>query len=164
MKWWDTSRCVAGSYSSTPTCVSLRSKTASAATARNADLDDERTAWVEMGSSVLEARDLGVLRRQVHDRVEDDVDEREASVDPRRCEVADRHRDLAAARLGAEFRDHVRREIDPVHGHTARREGQGDAAGANPELECRAITREVGQHVGGGGDDGGLELMPGGGV
>src|SRR5262249_58296184 len=68
---------------------------------RQSDLDHEATALLEVCGGVLEARDLRLLGRQVHDRVEDEVDERERPVDARRPELADRHRDLRAAGLRA---------------------------------------------------------------
>src|SRR6266508_687322 len=53
-------------------------------------LDDEAAAWLEMRCGVPEAGDLLVLRRQVHDRVGDEVGDRERVFD--RCcgEIADR--------------------------------------------------------------------------
>jgi hypothetical protein len=47
-----------------------------------------------MGGGVREARDLSVLRSQVEDRVEHDVDERERAVDLRDRHVADLDRYL----------------------------------------------------------------------
>ena len=58
----------------------------------HAVLDDERASGGEVPGRVLKARDLFVLRDQVEDRVEDEVDERELSVDGRRREVADGRR------------------------------------------------------------------------
>ena len=43
----------------------------------HAALDQEATTWAKMASSVLKARDLFVLRCQVHDRVEDQIHEGE---------------------------------------------------------------------------------------
>ena len=68
VKWCETSRCVSASYSSTPTCVSLRSKTLEPLGRPHADLDDEAAARLEVRRRVLEARDLGLLRRLVVDR------------------------------------------------------------------------------------------------
>ena len=67
---------------------------------RDHHLDDEAAAWLEVRGRVPEARDLVGLRRQVHDRVEHEVDERERPVDRGRREVADRHVDRVAAGLG----------------------------------------------------------------
>src|SRR4051812_40757962 len=56
----------------------------------NARLDDEAPARRQMCRRVLEAGDLAVLRGQVEDRVEDEVDEREVAVHARRGHVAAR--------------------------------------------------------------------------
>lgn len=45
---------------------------------RNAHLDHEAPVRLEMFGSILEARDLLVLRRWVHDRVENEVERRRA--------------------------------------------------------------------------------------
>src|SRR5262245_25738185 len=66
---------------------------------RNVNLDDEAATGREVGGDVAEAGHLRFLRRQVHDRVEDQVRERERPRSPRRCEVADRHVDLGTARF-----------------------------------------------------------------
>ena len=50
---------------------------------RDHDLDDEAAAGLEVRRRIAEARDLRRLRRQVHDRVEDQVHERERPVDRR---------------------------------------------------------------------------------
>ena len=110
-----------------------------AAAARDAHLDDERPARLEMRGGVREARDLSLLRRQVEDRVEDDVDERERPVDLRRRHVADR--DLDLVRLLPQLRDHVRREVDARDPNAACGERHGDPAGADRELE-RPATGE----------------------
>jgi hypothetical protein len=65
------------------------------------DLDDEAAAGLQVSRSVTEAGHLGVLRRQIHDRVEDQVGEGEAARHHRGREVADRHADRIAARLRA---------------------------------------------------------------
>ena len=65
------------------------------------DFDDEEADPFEMPCDVLEARDLRVLRRQVHDRVENEIGEPERPVDASRCEVADRDADLLRTRLPA---------------------------------------------------------------
>ena len=64
---------------------------------RNHDLDDEVAARAQMCTGVTEARDLSVLRRQVHDRVADEVHELEGSIDLRRREITDRDREVVPA-------------------------------------------------------------------
>src|SRR4249919_4271537 len=71
----------------------------------SAELDREAAARFEVRGDVLEARDLGVLRRQVADRVEDDVRERKRAVHLRRRKVADRDLDLVPTGLLAQLRD-----------------------------------------------------------
>ncbi len=110
-------------------------------------LDHEAPARLEVRGRVLEARDLRVLRGQVHDRVEDEVGDREASLDRRRREVADRDADRLGARLGLQPRDHRLREVDAADADATLRERQGDPAGADPELERRAVTCEPGDEI-----------------
>ncbi len=124
---------------------------------RNAHLDHEAPARLEVRGDVLEARDLLVLRRQVHDRVEDEVGDRERPLDRGRGEVADRHADVLGARLRAQSRDHRLREVDPVHADSALRERQRDPAGADPELERGAAPGELGEEIDGRIDDGRIE-------
>ncbi len=132
----------ATSYSSTPTCASRDGERdvplarREPAEVRDHDLDHEEAAGLEVPRGVLEAHDLGLLRRQVHDRVEDEVGEPERRLDLRRCEVADRRLDLLRARLAAEHRNHRLREIDAVHAHPALRERNRDPPRADPELDA----------------------------
>jgi len=91
---------------------------------------------------VAEAVDLGVLGGQVHDRVEHQVGEPEGPLYLRRREVADAHPDPAHRGLRLQPGDHGGREVDPVHGHTSLAEGEGDAPGADTELERPAVARQ----------------------
>src|ERR671937_1475515 len=61
---------------------------------RNDDLDDEAAVRLQMRRGVAKASNLLVLCRQVHDRVRDEVGDRERPLDSGRGEVADRHVDL----------------------------------------------------------------------
>src|SRR2546423_1221585 len=119
----------------------------------NTDLDDEAAAGRELCGDVLEARDLRVLCRQVVDRVEDEVREREGLTRACRGEVADGDGDVLAARLRPELRDHVGREVDAVNANAARHERQRDATRADPEFEGRTVAREIGEELDGCGDD-----------
>ncbi len=103
-----------------------------------------------MGGGVLEAGDLRVLGRQVPDRVEDQVREREGAVDLRRREVTDRDPDVLGTRLLAQPGDHRLRHVDPVNRHSALRERERDPPGPDAELEGPTIAGELGQEV----DDG----------
>jgi hypothetical protein len=62
-------------------------------------LNDEAAARLEVRRDVAEARDVRRLRRQVLDRAEDEVSNRERLLGGRGREVADRHADLVAAGL-----------------------------------------------------------------
>lgn len=95
----------------------------------------------------MEARDLVVLRGQVADRVEDEVDERELPVDAHGGEVADRRHDLLRARFLAELGDHRFREVDAVHANASLRERERHPTGTDAELERRAIARERREEV-----------------
>ena len=66
---------------------------------RHPRLDHEPPAALQMRGGVREARDLAVLRVQVEDRVEDEVDDRELAVDARRRHVPD----MAATRSAPGF-------------------------------------------------------------
>ncbi len=114
---------------------------------RHRNLDHERPARLEMRRGVLEARNLLVLRRQVHDRVEDEVREREGPVDSRRREVADRYLDVFTARLRPQLSDHRLRQVDAVHSDATLTERQRDAAGADAELERSAVARQPDEEV-----------------
>ena len=59
-----------------------------------------------MRGCVSEARDLGLLRGEIHDGVADQVDEPEGSFDAGRGEVPDRHSDVFRALLGLQLGDH----------------------------------------------------------
>ena len=139
----------ATSYSSIPQLVSLTWKARNGLAGReplelgNADLDDEAAAGLEVRRDVAEARDLRRLRRQVHDRVEDQVGDGERPVDGRRREVADRDADVLAARLRAQPRDHRLRQLDPVHRHSPLRERERDPARPDPELERASARRRA---------------------
>jgi hypothetical protein len=63
---------------------------------RNHYLDDEAAGRREVRRDVAEAPDLRLLRGQVHDRVRDEVRERERALDRGSREVADRDTDVFA--------------------------------------------------------------------
>ena len=126
---------------------------------RDHDLDDEAPAGLEMRRHVAEARDLRLLGRQVHDRVEDHVGEGERAVHLRRGEVADRHADVLAARLRAQLRDHRLRQIDPVNLDAPLRERERDPAGPDPELERASAPGELGEEVDDRFEDFGIEQL-----
>ena len=115
-----------------------------------------------MRRDVAEARDLRRLRRQVHDRVEDEVRDGERPVHRRRREVADRHADVLAARLRAQPRDHRPRQLDAVHRHPSLRERERDPARADPELERAPAPGQLGEEVDGRVDDRRVEHVRGG--
>ena len=100
-----------------------------------------------MRSDVAEARDLRRLCRQVRDRVVDQVRDGERPVYRRRCEVADRHADVFTTWLGAQPCEHRVRQLDPVHRHSSLREGDGDPARSDPELERASVSGEVDEEV-----------------
>src|SRR5215831_2138496 len=88
---------------------------------RNVNFDDEAATGRQVGGDVAEAGHLRFLRGQVHDRVEDQVRERERPLGPRGREVADRHADLCAARLGAQPGDHGLGQVDATYRYAAAR-------------------------------------------
>src|SRR5439155_15430749 len=92
-----------------------------------------------------------------HDRVEDEVDEPERPVDAGRREVADGHADRLRSRLPLQLLDHGGGQVDAVHRDAALAQGQGDAAGADAELQGGAVSGEVGKEVDRRVDDRGIE-------
>jgi hypothetical protein len=98
-------------------------------------------------SDIAEAGDLGLLRRQVHDGVEDQVHDRERPVYLRRREVADRHADRLAARLGAQPGGHGPRQLDAMDRDAAMGQRQRDPAGANPQFQGPATAGKLGQYL-----------------
>ena len=110
-------------------------------------LDHEAPARFDMRSRGGEHGELVVLRGHVHDRVGDEVHERERARDASRRHVADRHRHGVRPRLGLQLLDHVRRELDAMHLDTARAQGETDSACADRELERVAVTRERPEEV-----------------
>ena len=98
-----------------------------------------------MPGSVPEAGNLLFLRDQVEDRVEDEVDEREPSVDTGRRKVTDGDIDLLASRLGAQLGDHRFRGIDPLDAHSTFGEWERDPACADPELQRPTLAGQVRQ-------------------
>jgi len=102
---------------------------------------------LQVSGDVLEAGDLFVLRRQVRDRVADEVGELEPLVHLRRGEVAEGHPDVVGARLGPQLRRHGCGQLDPVHGHAALAEGQREPTGADAELERCARSCQIGEEA-----------------
>ena len=90
---------------------------------------------VRWAATFSKAADLVVLREQVEERVEHDVDQAIGAGDPDLGEVAHGHVDRVTTRLGPQLCDHRRREVDAVDVDTRRREWQRDPAGADRKLE-----------------------------
>src|SRR6266545_1918959 len=110
---------------------------------RHARLDHEPPSAAQLRRGVLEARNLLVLRDQVEDRVEHQVDERELSADTGCGEVTDRHLDVLAPGLGAQPSHHGFGAIDAGDAHAALGERERDPAGADPELQRSTLSSEV---------------------
>ena len=97
---------LATSYSSKPQLVSLTLKArmvspgGSRCKLGHADLDHEAAAGLEVRGDAAEVGDLRFLRRQVHDRVEDEVRDRDCPIHARRA----RPRDAKASRLSSQPR------------------------------------------------------------
>ena len=102
---------------------------------RDEHLDNKAALWVEMCCGVAEARDLLILRCQVHDRVRDDVSHGVPALDGRGREVSDRDADLFRTRLDTQTSDHRLGQVDAMHGDATLRKRQRDPAGANPKFE-----------------------------
>ena len=100
-----------------------------------------------MRGSVLKARDLGGLRRQIVDRVEDQIDERELAWSRSRGEVSDRHANTGAIGFRTKPRDHRFGEIDAVDSNTPAGQWQCDPTRADPELERTPVTDKIEQEI-----------------
>ena len=103
--------------------------------------------WLEVSGSVAEALDLRVLRGQVRDGVEHQVGEAEGAVDPRAGHVADGDLDPVGARLGPQLVGHRRGQLDAGHRHAPTAQRQGQAPGADGQLERAARPGQVGEEV-----------------
>src|SRR5919106_3480961 len=135
---------LATSYSSKPQLVSLTLKArmvspgGSRCKLGHADLDHEAAAGLEVRGDAAEVGDLRFLRRQVHDRVEDEVRDRDCPIHARGREVADRDADPVAARLRPQPRNHRLRQLDAVHWHA-------DMAGTDTRIAPTAESRSAGR-------------------
>src|ERR1700750_1652297 len=96
---------------------------------------------------VDEAGDLLVLSRQIVDRVEDEVGQRELAGSARVGEVSDRDADGFPVRLVPHAGDHRLRYVDAVHLHAATGEGQCDTACPHTEFQRPTIAGEIGQNI-----------------
>ena len=126
---------------------------------RHARLDHEPPAGSQMRGGVLEARHLAVLRDQVEDRVEHEVDERELAVDARGRHVPDDGLDPVGAGLLAQAIQHRLRVVhagDP----DSFGERQRDPAGPDGELQRGAVAGELGERVHRRPDHGRIEHLP----
>src|SRR5262249_52454355 len=81
----------------------------------NERLEHEATTRREMLRDVLEALHLIFLRQEHEERVEDDVNERELSLDWNFGKVSLRNGEAIAARLFTQPRNHRWRSVDSVH-------------------------------------------------
>ena len=95
----------------------------------------------------LEAPQLVVLAEESEEGVEGHVDEPAGRLPGDVREVADGHVDPGPAGLGPQLRHHGVGGVDPEHGDPACSQREGEAAGADAELEGRAAAGELGQQV-----------------
>src|SRR5829696_1228592 len=88
----------------------------------NRYLDDETPTGLQVRGDVLETGDLLVLRREVHDRVEDQIGNRKTTLNGCRGEVADRYTDLFCAWLRLQPRHHRLGQINAMYADAASRQ------------------------------------------
>jgi len=100
-------------------------------------------------SRVTEAGNLLGLSQQVGDRVEDEVHERELSWGACGSHVSNDDGDRAFINFGAQFVDHGDGQLDSGDRHTALGQGDSHSASAYGELECSALTCELGESLDG---------------
>ena len=131
------------SHSESPDCLTGRQPLQ----IRHTDLNDETPTGQKMISHVLEARDLLILRRQIHDRVEDQVGERKTACNSRRGEVTNRHGDLICAWLGTQPGDHRVGEVDAMDPNAALRKRQRNTPCADAKLQSLPIGGQLGEEI-----------------
>src|SRR5205823_12956389 len=84
---------------------------------RNVVLDQEVAARSQMRGGVTEAGDLLILAGEIRDRVAEQVDEAEHTVDDGRGEVTNADRDGVTVGLSPKPRRHGLGQFDAVHPH-----------------------------------------------
>ena len=89
----------------------------------------------QMGRNILEARDLLVRSRQVLDRVEHEVRERELALHTNGREIPDGDANVCTARLGSHPLHHCWRKVDDVNPNAAFRKRQSEPAATDSQLE-----------------------------
>lgn len=114
---------------------------------RNANLDNETAAWLEVDCRIREASDLLLLRDEVSDGVENEVDKPERAVDARAGHVADRHLEVATPRLLTQLLDHGLRQLDSTNLDAAGRQRERNSSGAYCKLESPALACELSEHL-----------------
>ncbi len=111
----------------------------------NPQLDDEPPARDEVARRVAEAGDLLLLSAQVPDAVPDQVHQRELPGHRGGRHVADDDGDVAA--LAVQLIDHRLRQLDAGHRDATSVQRDGDAPGADRQLERRPVAGELGEEV-----------------
>ena len=109
--------------------------------------DHEPTAWTELTRRVLEAGHLFVLSREVHNRVEDQVDERELDIESRRSHVAFYGADATTVRLCKQPGQHVGGQFDAENVKATAGEWNRNTPGPYGELEYRPTSGQLGKTV-----------------
>src|SRR4029078_9658038 len=104
--------------------------------------DARAPAGVEVRRRVSEAGDLSLLSGQIHNRVADEIDERDRPLRGGRRKISDRHADVFAAWFRPEPGDHRSREVDADSAHAPLRERERDSPGSHTELKCTPFSGE----------------------
>ena len=97
----------------------------------------------EMCGDVAEAGHLSGLRRQVHDRVGDEVRDAKRSLNAGSREIPGGDVDQFASGLGLESRRHGARQFYATHGNAACGERNGDAPCPASQLQRAAVASEL---------------------
>ncbi|GAB2800711.1 hypothetical protein GCM10027073_36150 [Streptomyces chlorus] len=124
------------------------------------DLDDEAASGFQVSRGVAETDHLLRLRRQIQDRVEEQVGDGERPVHPRRREIADRDVDRVTAWLGTQPGNHRLRQVDAVDLDSALCQWQRDAPRPDAQLKGPATVGQARQKVDRLVDDARLEHLP----
>lgn len=98
-----------------------------------------------MTCGVTEAFDLLVLREQVRDGVVDEIDQGELAGNDGRGHVPDDHRERVLVDLAPQHRCHVLGQFDAHYRHAAFPKRDPHSSGPDGELQCPAVSGQLGK-------------------
>jgi hypothetical protein len=109
--------------------------------------DREESARLKMSASVCKTSHLSVLRKEVPDRIEYEENQSEATCDPGRCNIADRHIDAVTAIFSLKLFQHRGGQFDAGYGDAAISQRQRNTARTHRKFERRTVPGKLRQTV-----------------